>query len=222
MTCNKKTGIIGFLLPFHYDAIMPYILVLYYSRQGAISELAHYLARGINAIEGIEARLRTTPPVSSTCEQVDPAVPTTGNPYVTLEDLQHCCGLALGSPSYFGNIASPLKYFLEQTTPLWLSGALNGKPATVFTSSSSLHGGQESLLLSMMQPLFHHGMILMGTPYTESDLTTTTSGGTPYGVSHYAGPENNRPVSSEEKNLCLATGKRLARMALALNQQDKE
>ncbi|RMH17261.1 MAG: NAD(P)H:quinone oxidoreductase [Gammaproteobacteria bacterium] len=198
---------------------MPYVLVLYYSCHGAVSELARYLARGINAVEGIEARMRTAAPVSATCEQVDPSVPETGNPYVTLEDLQHCAGLALGSPSYFGNIASPLKYFLEQTTPLWASGALSGKPATVFTSSSSLHGGQESLLLSMMQPLFHHGMILMGTPYTEPDLATTTTGGTPYGVSHYAGPDNIHPVSPEEKNLCLATGRRLAELALRLDRK---
>lgn len=188
---------------------MPYILVLYYSRYGATAKMAEYIARGIEQI-GMEARIRTVPPVSPTTEAVDEPVPSAGPPYVTLEDLKNCAGLVLGSPTRFGNMAAPLKYFLDQTSSLWLSGQLAGKPAAVFTSTASMHGGQEATLLSMMMPLLHQGMLIMGVPYTEKDLITTTSGGTPYGPSHLAGPESKNPMTEEEKRLCIALGKRLA------------
>ena len=194
------------------------ILVLYYSRYGNVAQMAQKIARGIEEIPHCEANIRTVPPVSATCEAISSDIPSDGPPYVTLDDLQHCAGLALGSPTRFGNMAAPLKYFLETTSPLWLSGALIGKPAAVFTSTSSLHGGQESTLLSMMLPLLHHGMILMGLPYSESDLLTTKTGGTPYGVSHLAGVESNQPLSEEEQRLCRALGKRLATIATQLTE----
>ena len=162
------------------------ILVLYYSRHGATRELARAIAQGIDSVPGAEARVRTVPPVSTVCEATEPDIPSDGPPYVELHDLEECAGLALGSPTRFGNMAAPLKYFLDGTTPQWLSGALAGKPACVFTSTGSLHGGQESTLLTMMLPLLHHGMLLVGIPYTESALTTTQGGGTPYGASHHA------------------------------------
>ncbi len=193
---------------------MAYILVLYYSRYGATAQMAQFIARGVEECGGIEARLRTVPPVSTICEATEPTVPDDGAPYVTLEDLQHCAGLALGSPTRFGNMAAPMKYFLDSTSGLWLSGALIDKPAAVFTSSSSLHGGQESTLLSMMLPLMHQGMIMVGLPYSLPDLTTTSSGGTPYGASHVAGPDSDRPVSDEEMRLAKALGKRLAMISL--------
>jgi len=193
-----------------------YILVLYYSRHGATAELARQIARGVESVQGIEARLRTVPAVSAVCEAVAPAVPPTGAPYVTHEDLRHCAGLALGSPTRFGNMAAALKYFLDGTSPLWLNGALAGKPAGVFTSSSSLHGGQETTLLTMMVPLLHHGMVVLGLPYSEGDLLHTRGGGTPYGPTHFAGPENNLSLTDEERRLCQALGRRLARTALAL------
>lgn len=192
------------------------ILVLYYSRYGAVKQMAQHIARGVESVAGVEARIRTVPPVSTTCEAVDPAVPDTGAPYVTLEDLKECDGLALGSPTRFGNMAAPMKYFLDQTSSLWLSGALVNKPAAVFTSSSSLHGGQESTLLTMMPPLMHLGFIMVGIPFTESDLTNTQTGGTPYGASHYAGPSGKNPISDEEQRLCYAMGKRLAEVAVKL------
>ena len=195
---------------------MNYILVLYYSRHGATAELARQIARGVESVQGIEARLRTVPAVSAVCEAVAPAVPPTGAPYVTHEDLRHCAGLALGSPTRFGNMAAALKYFLDGTSPLWLNGALAGKPAGVFTSSSSLHGGQETTLLTMMVPLLHHGMVVLGLPYSEGDLLHTRGGGTPYGPTHFAGPENNLSLTDEERRLCQALGRRLARTALAL------
>ena len=195
---------------------LSYILVLYYSRHGATAELARQIARGIESVQGIEARLRTVPAVSTVCEAVAPAVPPTGAPYVTHEDLRHCAGLALGSPTRFGNMAAALKYFLDGTSPLWLNGALAGKPAGVFTSSSSLHGGQETTLLTMMVPLLHHGMVVLGLPYSEGDLLHTRGGGTPYGPTHFAGPENNLSLTDEERRLCQALGRRLARTALAL------
>ena len=195
---------------------LSYILVLYYSRHGATAELARQIARGIESVQGIEARLRTVPAVSTVCEAVAPAVPPTGAPYVTHEDLRHCAGLALGSPTRFGNMAAALKYFLDGTSPLWLNGALAGKPAGVFTSSSSLHGGQETTLLTMMVPLLHHGMVVLGLPYSEGDLLHTRGGGTPYGPTHFAGPENNLSLTDEEQRLCQALGRRLARTALAL------
>ena len=195
---------------------MNYILVLYYSRHGATAELARQIARGVESVPQIEARLRTVPGVSAVCEAVAPAVPPTGAPYVTHEDLRHCAGLALGSPTRFGNMAAALKYFLDGTSPLWLNGALAGKPAGVFTSTSSLHGGQEATLLTMMVPLLHHGMVVLGLPYSEGDLLHTRGGGTPYGPTHFAGPENNLSLTDEERRLCQALGRRLARTALAL------
>jgi len=194
---------------------MSHILVLYYSRHGATAEMAHQVARGVEAA-GLEARLRTVPAVSTVCEASEPAIPVGGAPYVDLDDLRDCAGLALGSPTRFGNMAAAMKYFLDGTSSLWLSGALAGKPAGVFTSTSSLHGGQESTLLSMMLPLLHHGMLVMGLPYSETDLLHTQSGGTPYGPSHLAGTENDRPLTEEEKRLCQALGRRLATTASKL------
>lgn len=197
------------------DPRMSYILILYYSRHGATAEMAHQVARGVEAA-GLEARLRTVPAVSAVCEATEPAVPAGGAPYVDLEDLRDCAGLALGSPTRFGNMAAAMKYFLDGTSSLWLAGALAGKPAGVFTSTSSLHGGQEATLLSMMLPLLHHGMLVMGLPYSETDLLHTQSGGTPYGPSHLAGTENDRPLTEEEKRLCQALGRRLATTASRL------
>lgn len=194
----------------------PYILVLYYSRRGSTAQLAQYIARGIEANEGIEARLRTVPPVSATCEAVDPSIPNEGAPYASLDDLRHCQGLALGSPTRFGNMAAPLKHFLDNTSPLWLAGDLVNKPACVFSSSTSMHGGQETTLTSMMLPLLHQGMILLGLPYTEPELTTTQSGGTPYGVTHVAGINNDNPLSSDEITLAKRLGLRLGQIALAI------
>lgn len=187
-----------------------YILVLYYSRNGSVKHMAQCVARGVESVSGIEAKVRTVPPVSPTTETTEPSVPDTGAPYVTLDDLRDCAGLALGSPTRFGNMAAPMKYFLDQTSSLWLSGKLVNKPATVFTSTASLHGGQESTLLSMMLPLFHLGFILLGIPYTEADLNTTQSGGTPYGATHVAGASGKKAITDEEQRLCFAAGKRLA------------
>lgn len=195
---------------------MPYILVLYYSRYGATAQMAQHVARGAEQISGIEARVRTVPPVSPNCEASEDSVPEEGPPYATAEELKTCAGLALGSPTRFGNMAAPLKYFLDTTAALWQSGALIGKPAGFFTSTASLHGGQETTLLSMMLPLIHHGAIIVGIPYSQTELSTTTSGGTPYGPSHHAGQKSNLPLSKEEKELCQALGKRLAKIALKL------
>ncbi|MGQ9660393.1 MAG: NAD(P)H:quinone oxidoreductase [Thermochromatium sp.] len=194
---------------------MSYILILYYSHHGATAEMAHQVARGVEAA-GLEARLRTVPPVSTVCEATEPSIPANGAPYADHEDLRHCAGLALGSPTRFGNMAAAMKYFLDSTSGLWLTGALAGKPAGVFTSTSSLHGGQETTLLSMMLPLLHHGMLIMGLPYSETDLLHTQSGGTPYGPSHLAGTENDRPLTEEERRLCQALGRRLATTASRL------
>ena len=196
---------------------MPDVLVLYYSRHGSVQAMAQQIARGIEKSTGMQARIRTVPEVSPVSEATAPAIPASGPPYATLDDLRECAGLALGSPAYFGNMAAPLKTFLDATTPLWLSGGLVGKPAAVFTSSSSLHGGQESALLSMMLPLLHHGMLLLGIPYTEHALITTRSGGTPYGASHAAGERGDRSLSEEERELCQALGQRLALAAQALH-----
>ncbi len=193
-----------------------YILVLYYSRYGAVAEMANHVARGISEVSGLEARVRTVPPISTVCEATDPEIPNSGPPYATLDDIQNCAGLILGSPTRFGNMAAPLKYFIDGLGALWISGALAGKPGAVFSSSSSLHGGQETTLFSMMLPLFHHGMILVGIPYTETELLTTKSGGTPYGATHVAGDESKNPLTVEEKNLCKALGKRVAEVALRL------
>lgn len=194
----------------------PYILVLYYSRRGATAQLAQYIARGIESCAGIEAKIRTVPAISTTCEAVDKAIPEQGAPYVSLEDLQACQGLALGSPTRFGNMAAPLKYFLDSTSSLWLAGDLINKPACVFSSTSSMHGGQETTLTSMMLPLLHHGMIIMGLPYSEEELNTTQTGGTPYGVTHVAGINNDQPLSADEISLAKKLGKRLALTALKL------
>ena len=192
------------------------ILVLYYSRHGATRELALAIAQGVDSVPGIQARVRTVPPVSTVCEATQPDIPADGPPYAELRDLEECTGLALGSPTRFSNMAASLKYFLDGTTPQWLSGALAGKPASVFTSTGSLHGGQETTLLSMMLPLLHHGMMILGIPYTESRLTTTQSGGTPYGASHHArtGDDASRQgITADEKALAIALGARLARTA---------
>lgn len=199
---------------------MAAILVLYYSRNGSVKQMAQYIARGIESVPGMEARLRTVPPVSTTIEAIDPPIPEEGSPYATLNDLKECAGLALGSPTRFGNMAAPLKYFLDSASSLWLSGDLVNKVAAVFTSTASMHGGQESTLLSMMLPLFHLGYTLIGLPYTEADLNHTQTGGTPYGPSHYAGTNSTLPVSAEEQRLCLAMGKRLATLTAKLYQPD--
>lgn len=197
---------------------MPYILILYYSRYGATAELADQVARGVEEVPGIQARLRTVPAVSTVCEAVADSIPEEGAPYAELDDLRNCAGLALGSPTRYGNMAASMKYFLDGTSPLWMAGTLIGRPAGVFTSTSSLHGGQETTLLSMMLPLLHHGMLVLGLPYSETALLRTRSGGTPYGPSHLAGPESNLPLTDDEKLLSRAMGRRLARTALALRQ----
>ena len=194
------------------------ILILYYSRDGATADMARHIGRGVESVTCCRARLRCLPPVSTTCQSVDPAIPVSGAPFVRLSDLDECAGLAMGSPGYFGNMASPLKYFLETSTGLWLSGALCGKPAAVFTSTGTHHGGQESTLLSMMTPLLHHGMLMLGLPYTEVPLNQTRSGGTPYGASHIAGINGKLPLSNDEKALCKALGVRLAQTALILKK----
>jgi NAD(P)H dehydrogenase (quinone) len=194
----------------------PYILVLYYSRTGSTAQLAQYIARGIEGSGHIEARLRTVPQVSTVTETVENPIPDSGAPYATLEDLRHCRGLALGSPTRFGNMAAPLKYFLDGTSSLWLAGDLVDKPACVFSSSASMHGGQESTLLSMMLPLLHHGMMLLGLPYTESSLNTTATGGTPYGATHVSGIANNSVLSQDEITLAKHLGTRLGRIVLGL------
>ena len=195
---------------------MTKILVLYYSRNGATAAMANYIARGVEAVTGAEAVLRTVPDVSSVCEKTADSIPAHGATYATLDDLKQCDGLALGSPTHFGNMAAPLKYFIDNTTEIWFSGALVGKPAGVFTSTGSLHGGQESTLLSMMLPLMHHGMLLLGLPYTETALRETLSGGTPYGPSHLSSEHSG--LSDHEKMLCRALGTRLAKTARLLKQ----
>ncbi len=195
---------------------MTEILVLYYSRHGSVAQMAELIARGIEEIPGCTSRLRTVPGISTVCEAIEDSIPSAGPPFVSQDDLKECGALALGSPTRFGNMAAELKYFLDGTSAQWLSGTLVGKPAVVFTSTSSMHGGQESTLLTMMIPLLHHGMLLMGLPYTETDLSNTTSGGTPYGASHYAGADNRQPFSAEEKRLCRALGRRLAGTAKQL------
>jgi len=195
---------------------MSYILVLYYSRYGAVKEMAQHVARGVESIANMEARIRTVPPVTTTVQTPEPSIPDSGAPYATLDDLKNCAGLILGSPTRFGNMAAAMKYFIDSTSSLWLSGNLVNKPAAVFSSTASLHGGQETTLLSMMLPLFHLGFVLVGLPYTEPDLNTTQSGGTPYGASHYAGTQGKHPVTDEEKRLCFALGKRVAELSKKL------
>lgn len=194
---------------------MTELLVLYYSHYGATREMAQLIARGIEHA-GATARLRTVPRVSPVSEATEPAIPDSGAPYADLRDLEECAGLALGSPTRFGNMAAPMKHFWDSTSPLWLKGSLIGKPAAVFTSTASLHGGQETTLLSMMLPLLHHGMLIVGLPYSAPELLTTASGGTPYGPSHHAGGASDLPLSDHEKKLCIALGKRLADITLRL------
>ncbi|GGJ81115.1 NAD(P)H:quinone oxidoreductase [Pseudomonas matsuisoli] len=193
----------------------PYLLVLYYSRHGATAEMAKHIARGIE-MGGMQARLRTVPAVSTECEAIAPSIPAEGAVFATLDDLKNCAGLALGSPTRFGNMAAPMKYFLDGTSSLWMTGELVDKPAAVFTSTSSLHGGQESTLLSMQLPLLHHGMLVLGIPYSESALVQTRGGGTPYGASHHADVDGKRPLDTHEIDLCRALGRRLAGMAKKL------
>ena len=199
---------------------MPEILILYYSRYGSVAAMAEQVARGIESVPGMAARIRTVPPVSPETKTALPPIPDSGHPYAEIDDLRQCAGLALGSPARFGNMAAALKYFLETTTPLWLAGDLVGKPAVAFTSSTSIHGGQESTLLSMMVPLLHQGMLVLGIPYTESLLHKTRTGGTPYGASHVAGEENSTQLSDEERTLCQVLGKRLATTALRLVESE--
>ena len=192
------------------------ILVLYYSQGGAVRELAQLIARGIESVSSAKARIRTVPKVSANCEATEADIPASGDPYCELQDLEECTGLALGSPTRFGNMAAPMKYFLDGTAGLWLKGSLVGKPAAVFTSTGSMHGGNESTLLTMMLPLMHHGMLMVGLPYSEPALSTTQSGGTPYGASHVGGTLDDKKITDDEKKLCLALGKRLAETALKL------
>jgi NAD(P)H dehydrogenase (quinone) len=196
---------------------MKEVLVLYYSHTGAVREMAQLVARGVEQVDGAGARLRTVPKVSPVCEATEPPVPAAGAPYVELADLEECIALALGSPTRFGNMAAPMKYFWDSTGELWLKARLAGKPAAVFTSTASLHGGQETTLVSMMLPLLHHGMVLVGLPYSEPDLMAAAGGGTPYGASHHAGNAGGRAVTEQERRLCLALGRRLATIALKLS-----
>ncbi len=194
------------------------VLVLYYSRHGSTQALARQVCRGIDGVAGTASRLRTVPPVSAETEATAAAVPDSGAPFATAKDLRECAGLVLGSPTRFGNMAAPLKYFLDGTSDLWLSGALAGKPAAVFTSTGSLHGGQETTLISMLLPLLHHGMVIAGLPYTEPRLSATTSGGTPYGASHVAGVGSKpTPLTRDESDLAQALGRRVAALALKLS-----
>ncbi|MFZ0105870.1 MAG: NAD(P)H:quinone oxidoreductase [Thiobacillus sp.] len=195
---------------------MTEILVLYYSAGGSVREMAQLVARGVNQVAGAAARVRTVPPVAPRTQVAEPPVPPEGAPYAQLGDLEECAGLALGSPTRFGNMAAALKHFIDTSGALWAKGALVGKPAAVFTSTASLHGGQETTLTSMMLPLLHHGMLVLGLPYTLAEVNHTASGGTPYGASHWAGPADDKPLSDDERALCIALGKRLAETALKL------
>lgn len=194
----------------------PYILVLYYSHQGSVANMAAQVARGVESIDGMSALIRTVPKVSTVTEATEPDIPAQGAVYCTQDELANCSGLALGSPTRFGNMSAPMKYFLDGTAAQWASGSLVDKPAGVFTSTSSMHGGQESTLLSMLLPLIHHGMLYCGLPYTEGALNETTTGGTPYGPSHVSGGNGNQALSAHEATLCQALGKRLAQTALKL------
>jgi NAD(P)H dehydrogenase (quinone) len=197
------------------SSITAEILIVYYSRYGATTDMANLIARGVELVPGASAKIRTVPEVSAVCEATQDSIPASGHPYATMADLENCDGLALGSPTHFGNMASPLKYFLDSSSGIWFSGALSGKPAGVFTSTSSMHGGQEATLLTMLLPLLHHGMLLVGLPSKEPSLLQTTSGGTPYGPSRHTG-NGGDGMTEDEKNLCRALGKRLAQVALAL------
>lgn len=197
------------------------ILILYYSRHGSVRKLAEMIAQGVESVPGCDARLRTVPAVSTVTEATEPEVPLDGAPYVELQDLENCDGLALGSPTRFGNMAAAMKYFWDGTSAHWLSGTLSGKPACVFTSTGSQHGGQESTLLTMMVPLLHHGMMVMGLPYTHPELMTTTSGGSPYGATHWSGLDGKKPFTEDEKRLAIAMGRRLAEAAVKLRGRNE-
>ncbi|WP_426335739.1 NAD(P)H:quinone oxidoreductase [Pseudoduganella sp. R-31] len=197
------------------------ILILYYSRHGSVRKLAEMIAQGVESVPGCDARLRTVPAVSTVTEATEPEVPLDGAPYVELQDLEQCDALALGSPTRFGNMAAAMKYFWDGTSAQWLSGTLSGKPACVFTSTGSQHGGQESTLLTMMVPLLHHGMMVMGLPYTHPELMTTTSGGSPYGASHWSGLDGKKPFTEDEKRLAIAMGRRLAEAAIKLRGRNE-
>jgi NAD(P)H dehydrogenase (quinone) len=197
------------------------ILILYYSRHGSVRKLAEMIAQGVESVAGCDARLRTVPAVSTVTEATEPEVPLDGAPYVELQDLEQCAGLALGSPTRFGNMAAAMKYFWDGTSAQWLSGTLSGKPACVFTSTGSQHGGQESTLLTMMVPLLHHGMMVMGLPYTHPELMTTTSGGSPYGATHWSGLDGKKPFTEDEKRLAIAMGRRLAEAAIKLRGRNE-
>jgi NAD(P)H dehydrogenase (quinone) len=203
-------------LAFQGFARVPEILVLFYSRKGATAELARQVCRGVESVAGARARLRTVPAVASVVESPQPAVPAEGPPYATHDDLRECDGLVMGSPTRFGNMAAPLKFFLDGTSALWVSGALAGKPAGVFTSTQTLHGGQETTLLSMMLPLLHHGMYIVGLPYTDAALSTTRAGGSPYGASHFAGNDTQARLTEEERTLAVHLGRRVAELAVKL------
>ncbi len=194
------------------------VLILFYSRHGATAEMANLIARGVEEVPGTQAKIRTVPAISTVCEATENSIPDHGALYATLNDLETCDGLVLGSPTRFGNMAAPLKHFIDGSSQLWLSGALTGKPAAVFTSTSSLHGGQETTLTSMMLPLLHHGMVLAGLPYSETALLDTLSGGTPYGASHLAGADNKRKLDAHESTLCIALGRRIASLTKKLSQ----
>ncbi|QVL45872.1 MAG: NAD(P)H:quinone oxidoreductase [Methylophilaceae bacterium] len=196
---------------------MSELLILYYSNGGSVREMAKLIARGVESVHSAKARLRTVPKISTVCEATEADIPNAGDPYVEHSDLEECIGLALGSPTRFGNMAAPMKYFLDSTSSLWLKGTLINKPACVFTSSGSMHGGNESTLLTMTLPLLHHGMVIVGIPYSEPSLATTQSGGTPYGASHVGGALDDQPITEDEKKLCIALGKRLAETALKLS-----
>jgi len=195
---------------------MPEILIVYYSRSGSVAQLARLIARGVEEVPGMQARLRSVPPVAAVTHAVQPPVPDDGAPYATLDDLRECSGVILGSPTRFGNMAAPLKHFLDSTSAEWASGTLVGKPAAAFTSTSTMHGGQETTLVSMMLPLLHHGALLVGIPYTEAALNATASGGTPYGASHVAGTDGSREITEHERALARALGKRVATIAAKL------
>jgi len=197
------------------------ILILYYSRHGSVRKLAEMIAQGVESVPGCDARLRTVPAVSTVTEATEPEVPLDGAPYVELQDLEECDGLALGSPTRFGNMAAAMKYFWDGTSAQWLSGTLSGKPACVFTSTGSQHGGQESTLLTMVVPLLHHGMMVMGLPYTHPELMTTTSGGSPYGATHWSGLDGKKPFTDDEKRLAVAMGRRLAEAAVKLRGRNE-
>ena len=198
---------------------MTEILVLYFSRHGSVATMAKAIGRGIESVANCSARIRTVPAVSASTESTEDFVPASGPPYASITDLDECDGIIIGSPAYFGSMAAPLKYFLDQTTPQWLSGALVNKPAAAFTSSSSYHGGQETALFSLLLPLLHHGAVVVGIPYTEEQLNTTRTGGTPYGATHISGQDGKLPFSEDEKKLCHALGRRIATIARLIHQK---